>query len=70
MPLWVYADIGFDTGRQVWILQFHDAKGDGAGMLAGRSIAVKDGTSFQYAWADNGQLPNGERNPRDFFHVR
>jgi len=70
MPLWTYADIGFDTGKQLWIVQFHDAKGDGAGMLAARSIAVRDGTSFQYEWADNGQLPNGQVNPRDFWHVR
>ena len=70
MANWVYVDLGFNTGTQMWMLEFHDAKGAGAGYLQARSIELRGGTTFQYGWPDNGQLPNGELNARNFWHVR
>jgi hypothetical protein len=70
MALWEYADVGFDTGRKLWVLQFNDAKGNGAGNMPGRAIELRDITSFQAAWPDNGVLPDGSYNPTNFWHIR
>jgi len=65
MAGWAYADIGFDTGRQVWTVQLIDAKNRGAGNLVAKSIELRNVTSFQAAWPDDNL-----ESPRNFWHVR
>jgi len=73
MPLWSFADVGFDTGRLFWVFQFSDAHGDGSGNLPAHAIELRDATTFQYWWADQGRFPDGSPNPNvrsPMFHVR
>lgn len=65
-----HVDVGFATDREAWMLEFHDGKGAQAGLLLGREITLKNCSSLQVSWRDPGQLPNGQFNPTDFWHVR
>ena len=63
-PGWAYADLGFNTGHGLWMLEFHDAKGRFIHLMTVREVILRHGTTFQYGWPDESE------NPRRFWHVR
>jgi hypothetical protein len=74
MPTWVYAQVGFNTERRLWFTDFYDSRAQIAGFWIGKSIELRDGTTYQYGWVDTGRFPDGSPNPnvpRDpLHHVR
>lgn len=59
---WEFADVGFDTGKRLWFIQFYNEKNEGAGTYFARSISLKNGNASQYQWKD--------AEGRAFWHVR
>jgi hypothetical protein len=60
-PNWTFADLGFDTGKKLWFISYHDSSGGGQGILYAAKIVLKDITASQYQWPD----PRG-----NLWHVR
>jgi hypothetical protein len=59
---WEFADVGFDTGKKLWFIQFFDEKNQGVGSYFARNIALSRGSAIQYQWKDS--------QARPFWHVR
>ena len=63
MQDWLYANIGFDTGRKLWMVEFFD---EGANwppkyVMYGSGVTVKGGEAKQFEWHEVGA---------QFWHVR
>jgi len=59
---WEFADVGFDTGKKLWFIQFSDEKNQSVGSYFARNITLTRGTAIQYQWKDT--------QGRAFWHVR
>ncbi|MGD0637853.1 MAG: hypothetical protein ABSA72_07425 [Nitrososphaerales archaeon] len=59
---WEFADVGFDTGKKLWFIQFSDEKNQSVGSYFARNITMTRGSAIQYQWKDT--------QGRAFWHVR
>jgi hypothetical protein len=59
---WEFADIGFDTGKKLWFIQFYNAINENVGTYFARSLSLGGGRASQYQWKDAQGAP--------FWHVR
>ena len=59
---WEYADLGFDTGKKLWFIQFYDETNKSVGSYFARNITITKGSAAQYEWKDT--------QGRAFWHVR
>lgn len=59
---WEYADLGFDTGKKLWFIQFYDETNKSVGSYFAKSITMDKGSAAQYEWKDS--------QGRAFWHVR
>lgn len=59
---WEFADLGFDTGKKLWFVQFYDETNKSVGSYFARSITINKGSAAQYEWKDT--------QGRAFWHVR
>lgn len=62
MQFWEFADLGFDTGKKLWFIQFYDETNKSVGSYFARSITMTKGSAAQYEWKDS--------QGRAFWHVR
>ncbi len=59
---WEFADLGFDTGKKLWFVQFYNAGNENVGTYFARTVVISKGWAAQYQWKDSkGGL---------FWHVR
>ncbi len=59
---WEFADLGFDTGKKLWFVQFYDETNKSVGSYFARTITINKGSAAQYQWKDT--------QGRPFWHVR
>jgi hypothetical protein len=59
---WEFADLGFDTGKKLWFLQFYNGKNENVGTYFAKSLSLSGGRAAQYEWKDAQGGP--------FWHVR
>jgi len=59
---WEFADLGFDTGKKLWFIQFYDETNKSVGSYFARDISLSKGSAAQYEWKDT--------QGRTFWHVR
>ena len=59
---WEFADLGFDTGKKLWFIQFYDETNKSVGSYFARNITLYKGSAAQYEWKDT--------QGRTFWHVR
>jgi hypothetical protein len=59
---WEFADLGFDTGKKLWFLQFYNGKNENVGTYFANSVSLTGGRAAQYEWKDSQGGP--------FWHVR
>jgi hypothetical protein len=59
---WEFADLGFDTGKKLWFIQFYDEANKSVGSYFARNITISKGSAAQYQWKDT--------QGRVFWHVR
>jgi hypothetical protein len=59
---WEFADLGFDTGKKLWFIQFYNAVNENVGTYFGRTVNIARGRAAQYQWKDAKGAP--------FWHVR
>lgn len=59
---WEFADLGFDTGKKLWFIQFYDETNRSVGSYFAKSINITKGSAAQYEWKDS--------QGRAFWHVR
>lgn len=59
---WEFADLGFDTGKKLWFIQFYDETNKSVGSYFAKNVTISRGSAFQYEWKDN--------QGRPFWHVR
>ena len=59
---WEFADLGFDTGKKLWFIQFYDETNKSVGSYFARNITLSGGSAAQYEWKD--------AQGRAFWHVR
>jgi hypothetical protein len=59
---WEFADLGFDTGKKLWFIQFYDETNKSVGSYFARDITMTKGSAAQYEWKDT--------QGRTFWHVR
>ncbi len=59
---WEFADLGFDTGKKLWFVQFYNATNENVGTYFARSVDITGGWAAQYQWKDSKGAP--------FWHVR
>ncbi|MDG6926067.1 MAG: hypothetical protein JRN09_05895 [Nitrososphaerota archaeon] len=62
MQFWEFADLGFDTGKKLWFIQFYDETNKGVGSYFANTITMTRGSAAQYQWKDT--------QGRAFWHVR
>ena len=60
--LWEYADLGFDTEKKLWFVQFFNDSGQNTGAYMAKTVFFKSGDAIQYQWKDS--------KGRPFWHVR
>lgn len=59
---WEFADLGFDTQKKLWFVQFYNAANENVGTYFANSVNISGGRAAQYQWKDSkGAL---------FWHVR
>ncbi|HUI00177.1 MAG TPA: hypothetical protein VLX56_00945 [Nitrososphaerales archaeon] len=59
---WEFADLGFDTGKRLWFLQFYNGRNENVGTYFANSVSLAGGRAAQYEWKDSQGGP--------FWHVR
>lgn len=59
---WEFADLGFDTGKKLWFLQFYNGRNENVGTYFANTVTLTGGRAAQYEWKD------GQGGP--FWHVR
>lgn len=59
---WEFADLGFDTGKKLWFVQFYNAGNENVGTYFARTVVISKGWAAQYQWKDSKGGP--------FWHVR
>jgi hypothetical protein len=59
---WEFADLGFDTGKKLWFVQFYNAGNENVGTYFARTVVISKGWAAQYQWKDAKGGP--------FWHVR
>jgi hypothetical protein len=59
---WEFADLGFDTEKKLWFLQFYNGANVNVGTYFARMVDVTRGRAAQYQWKDARGAP--------FWHVR
>jgi hypothetical protein len=59
---WEFADLGFDTGKKLWFVQFVSGTNQNVGSYYAKSITLNRGRAIQYQWKDS--------QGRPFWHVR
>jgi hypothetical protein len=59
---WEFADLGFDTGKKLWFIQFYNGTNENVGTYFARSVNITRGRAAQYQWKDAKGAP--------FWHVR
>ena len=59
---WEFADLGFDTGKKLWFVQFYNGVNENVGTYFARSVDITGGWAAQYQWKDAKGAP--------FWHVR
>lgn len=59
---WEFADLGFDTEKKLWFVQFYNAKNVNVGTYFARTVDITRGRAAQYQWKDARGAP--------FWHVR
>lgn len=59
---WEFADLGFDTGKKLWFVQFYNAINENVGTYYARTVEITGGWAAQYQWKDAKGAP--------FWHVR
>ena len=59
---WEFADLGFDTGKKLWFLQFYNGTNENVGTYFAKNLSLTGGRAAQYQWKD------GQGGP--FWHVR
>ena len=59
---WEFADLGFDTGKKLWFVQFYNGVNENVGTYFARSVDITKGRAAQYQWKDAKGAP--------FWHVR
>jgi hypothetical protein len=59
---WEFADLGFDTGKKLWFLQFYNGRNENVGTYFAKSLSLAGGRAAQYEWKD---AQGGQ-----FWHVR
>jgi hypothetical protein len=59
---WEFADLGFDTEKKLWFIQFYNAINENVGTYFARSVHIERGRAAQYQWKDSRGAP--------FWHVR
>jgi len=59
---WEFADLGFDTGKNLWFIQFYNGTNENVGTYFAKSLSLDGGRAAQYQWKDAQGGP--------FWHVR
>ena len=59
---WEFADLGFDTGKKLWFIQFYNGTNENVGTYFAKSLSLDGGRASQYQWKDAQGGP--------FWHVR
>jgi hypothetical protein len=59
---WEFADLGFDTGKRLWFIQFYNGTNENVGTYFAKSLSLDGGRASQYQWKDAQGGP--------FWHVR
>jgi len=59
---WEFADLGFDTGKKLWFIQFYNETNENVGTYFAKSLSLAGGRAAQYQWKD--------AQGRPFWHVR
>lgn len=59
---WEFADLGFDTKKKLWFIQFYNATNENVGTYFARIIDITGGRATQYQWKD--------AEGRTFWHAR
>jgi len=49
---WEFADLGFDTGKKLWFIQFYNAANVNVGTYFARTVNITRGRAAQYQWKD------------------
>jgi hypothetical protein len=49
---WEFADLGFDTEKKLWFIQFYNAKNVNVGTYFARTVDITRGRAAQYQWKD------------------
>ena len=50
---WEFADLGFDTAKKAWFIQFVSETNQNVGSYLAPSITMTGGDAIQYEWKDN-----------------
>jgi hypothetical protein len=59
---WEFADLGFDTGKNLWFIQFYNGTNENVGTYFAKSLSLAGGRAAQYQWKD--------AQGGSFWHVR
>lgn len=49
---WEFADLGFDTGKKLWFVQFYNGANENVGTYFARTVNITRGRAVQYQWKD------------------
>src|ERR1700722_15819387 len=49
---WEFADLGFDTEKKLWFIQFYSGTNENVGTYFARSLSLAGGRAAQYQWKD------------------
>ena len=49
---WEFADLGFDTGKKLWFVQFYNGINENVGTYYARGVDITGGWAAQYQWKD------------------
>jgi hypothetical protein len=61
MVSWMFANVGFDTGRRLWMIEFYGPQGQWLGTTHAIAVEIVGGRAKQFEWHDE----QGQ-----FWHVR
>jgi hypothetical protein len=59
---WEFADLGFDTAKKLWFIQFYNETNENVGTYFANDVTLDRGKGVQYQWKD--------AQGRPFWHVR
>lgn len=59
---WEFADLGYDTQKRLWFIQFYNASNENVGTYFANTVDISGGRAAQYQWKDAKGAP--------FWHVR